>query len=258
MSARGLSVIVVDTLPERIGGIDNPALTVAWRIRRLERDTELRKLERRGVPVVAWRGRAASTTSCATWAGAAVPRGWPGDERARGETRAGPTGTDGIAVAATLLALPVILLAGDYRIMTIPGIAIAAALVAARRDTPARLVGLLIVASCGCSRARMPSRHGASCWLPDLTIHSAVALRSSLPPGAASARPGPSVAASVAVWSWPDGPGLRGRHRRTTSWSRATASSSSCSRCAWWVAWCSCCAARPCTNSRETIAGCSA
>ena len=34
----------------------NPALTVAWRIRRLERDTELRELERRGVPVVAWHG----------------------------------------------------------------------------------------------------------------------------------------------------------------------------------------------------------
>jgi uncharacterized protein (DUF58 family) len=56
LAARGLSVIVVDTLPERIGGIDNPALTVAWRIRRLERDMELRELERRGVPVVAWHG----------------------------------------------------------------------------------------------------------------------------------------------------------------------------------------------------------
>jgi uncharacterized protein (DUF58 family) len=56
LAARGLSVIVVDTLPERIGGVDNPALTVAWRIRRLERDMELRELQRRGVPVVAWRG----------------------------------------------------------------------------------------------------------------------------------------------------------------------------------------------------------
>jgi len=57
LAARGLSVIVVDTLPERIGGIDNPALTVAWRIRRLERDMGLRELERRGVPVVVWHGR---------------------------------------------------------------------------------------------------------------------------------------------------------------------------------------------------------
>jgi uncharacterized protein (DUF58 family) len=56
LAARGLSVIVVDTLPERIGGIDDPALTVAWRIRRLERDTELRELTRRGVPVVSWHG----------------------------------------------------------------------------------------------------------------------------------------------------------------------------------------------------------
>lgn len=56
LAARGLSVIVVDTLPERIGGIDDLALTVAWRIRRLERDTELRELARRGVPVVSWQG----------------------------------------------------------------------------------------------------------------------------------------------------------------------------------------------------------
>jgi uncharacterized protein (DUF58 family) len=56
LAARGLSVIVVDTLPDRIGGINNPALTVAWRIRRLERDLELRELERRGIPVVAWHG----------------------------------------------------------------------------------------------------------------------------------------------------------------------------------------------------------
>lgn len=56
IAARGISVIVVDTLPERVGGIDDPALTVAWRIRRLERATELRELARRGVPVVTWSG----------------------------------------------------------------------------------------------------------------------------------------------------------------------------------------------------------
>lgn len=56
IAARGTSVIVVDTLPERVGGIDDPALTVAWRIRRLERATELRELARRGVPVVTWSG----------------------------------------------------------------------------------------------------------------------------------------------------------------------------------------------------------
>jgi uncharacterized protein (DUF58 family) len=56
LTARGLSVIVVDTLPERIGGLDNQPLAVAWRIRRLERDAELRELTRRGVPVVSWHG----------------------------------------------------------------------------------------------------------------------------------------------------------------------------------------------------------
>jgi len=56
LSAQGKSVIVVDTLPSRIGGIDDPALAVAWRIRRLERDAELRALTRLGVPVVTWRG----------------------------------------------------------------------------------------------------------------------------------------------------------------------------------------------------------
>jgi uncharacterized protein (DUF58 family) len=53
---RGLSVIVVDTLPEKIGGIADPALTAAWRIRRLERNAELRRLTGAGVPVVPWHG----------------------------------------------------------------------------------------------------------------------------------------------------------------------------------------------------------
>ncbi len=56
LSARGLSVIVVDTLPQHLGGMSDPAITVAWRIRRLERDADLRALNRRGIPVVAWRG----------------------------------------------------------------------------------------------------------------------------------------------------------------------------------------------------------
>lgn len=55
-AARGLSVIVVDTLPLQLGGMSEPALTVAWRIRRLEREGDLRELNRRGIPVVAWRG----------------------------------------------------------------------------------------------------------------------------------------------------------------------------------------------------------
>jgi uncharacterized protein (DUF58 family) len=53
---RGYTVVVVDTLPERIAGLDNVALDVAWRIRRLERDLELRRLTEAGVPVVRWHG----------------------------------------------------------------------------------------------------------------------------------------------------------------------------------------------------------
>ena len=55
-ASRGVSVIVVDTLPLHLGGMSAPALTVAWRIRRLERDHDLRELARRGIPVVPWRG----------------------------------------------------------------------------------------------------------------------------------------------------------------------------------------------------------
>ena len=53
---RGLTVVVVDTLPDRIGGLDNVALEVAWRIRRLERDLDLRRLTAAGVPVARWHG----------------------------------------------------------------------------------------------------------------------------------------------------------------------------------------------------------
>lgn len=55
-AARGLSVIVVDTLPLHLGGMRDPALSVAWRIRRLERANDLRELTSRGIPVVEWRG----------------------------------------------------------------------------------------------------------------------------------------------------------------------------------------------------------
>lgn len=56
LASRGLSVIVVDTLPTSIAGIEDPAVAVAWRIRRLERQSELSYLGRLGIPVVAWRG----------------------------------------------------------------------------------------------------------------------------------------------------------------------------------------------------------
>lgn len=53
-----LTVLVVDTLPEGVGGPDgvDPSRTLAWRIRLLERQDEIRRVEEQGVPVVAWRG----------------------------------------------------------------------------------------------------------------------------------------------------------------------------------------------------------
>jgi hypothetical protein len=57
LAQRGLSVIVVDTLPADLDlGQDDPRLRVAWRLRSLERDALLPKVQKAGVPVVAWRG----------------------------------------------------------------------------------------------------------------------------------------------------------------------------------------------------------
>jgi uncharacterized protein (DUF58 family) len=57
LADRGLSVIVVDTLPEDLDlGDDDPRLRLAWRMRSLERDALLTKVQKAGVPVVTWRG----------------------------------------------------------------------------------------------------------------------------------------------------------------------------------------------------------
>jgi uncharacterized protein (DUF58 family) len=57
LAARGLSVIVVDTLPEDLDlGDDDARLALAWRMRSLEREALLRKVQKAGVPVVTWRG----------------------------------------------------------------------------------------------------------------------------------------------------------------------------------------------------------
>lgn len=55
---RGLTVVVVDTLPTGIVEDDpgDPFLGLAWRIRLLERERELRHIGQLGVPVVQWRG----------------------------------------------------------------------------------------------------------------------------------------------------------------------------------------------------------
>ncbi len=59
--ARGLTVLVIDTLPEevvpaRIEGQDPVTAELAWRIRRLERDAVLAMLAGAGCPIVRWLG----------------------------------------------------------------------------------------------------------------------------------------------------------------------------------------------------------
>lgn len=55
---RGLTVIVVDCLPTDVEviGADDPLTATAWRIRRLERELEVSRLQHLGIPVVPWRG----------------------------------------------------------------------------------------------------------------------------------------------------------------------------------------------------------
>jgi uncharacterized protein (DUF58 family) len=63
LARRGLSVIIIDTLPSRLdsapvrGDREAGARTqLAWRIRRLEREREIRRVQESGIPIVAWRG----------------------------------------------------------------------------------------------------------------------------------------------------------------------------------------------------------
>ena len=56
LGRRGLSVVVIDTLPSHLTEDDDPITSLAWRIRMLERRREIRRIERVGVPVVRWRG----------------------------------------------------------------------------------------------------------------------------------------------------------------------------------------------------------
>ncbi len=56
LARRGLSVVVVDCLPEDVGFADDPRRQLAWRLRRLEREDLLGRVNRVGIPVVAWRG----------------------------------------------------------------------------------------------------------------------------------------------------------------------------------------------------------
>jgi uncharacterized protein (DUF58 family) len=56
LARRGVTVAVIDTLPEHIASDPDPVVNLAWRIRLLERRREIRTIEAVGVPVIAWRG----------------------------------------------------------------------------------------------------------------------------------------------------------------------------------------------------------
>ncbi len=56
VASHGLSVAVVDTLPENVHVVDDPTAELAWRIRLLERRREIRTVQQVGVPVIAWHG----------------------------------------------------------------------------------------------------------------------------------------------------------------------------------------------------------
>lgn len=58
LARRGLSLVVVDTMPTVLTHKDDEAgyVTLAWRIRMLERGFEIGKVTGAGIPVVAWRG----------------------------------------------------------------------------------------------------------------------------------------------------------------------------------------------------------
>ena len=56
LGRRGMSVVVIDTLPEHVIDHDDPLTAIAWRIRLLERRREIRMVSSSGIPVVRWRG----------------------------------------------------------------------------------------------------------------------------------------------------------------------------------------------------------
>ena len=52
----GNPVVVVDTLPADLTPDDHPLADLAWRIRILQRDHEIRRVRELGIPVVSWTG----------------------------------------------------------------------------------------------------------------------------------------------------------------------------------------------------------
>ena len=59
LGARGMTTVVVDTMPDHLWEDDTDTFSaLAWRIRRLSRRTEIQRLTSAGIPVVPWRGPA--------------------------------------------------------------------------------------------------------------------------------------------------------------------------------------------------------
>ncbi len=56
LGRRGMSVVVIDTLPEHVLDHDDDLTALAWRIRLLERRREVRMVSAAGIAVVEWRG----------------------------------------------------------------------------------------------------------------------------------------------------------------------------------------------------------
>jgi uncharacterized protein (DUF58 family) len=56
LARRGLSVIIIDTLPDRVDRQEDAGTQLAWRIRRLERERDIRRVQESGIPTVPWRG----------------------------------------------------------------------------------------------------------------------------------------------------------------------------------------------------------
>lgn len=56
LGRHGLPVVVVDTLPDEVAVDDDPYISLAWRIRLLERRREIRRVQQAGIPVVRWLG----------------------------------------------------------------------------------------------------------------------------------------------------------------------------------------------------------
>jgi hypothetical protein len=57
LGSRGLTTLVVDTMPDHLWrGENDPFTALAWRLRRLSRSVDVHRLTAAGVPVVPWHG----------------------------------------------------------------------------------------------------------------------------------------------------------------------------------------------------------